>query len=68
MVMRPWMVPPHLSIMPFVSAPSGTTANSLAAQIDSASSPRACSALTTRGVSTSRSRSASMVSPPRSTQ
>eukprot|EP00966_Prymnesium_polylepis_P109882 2542620-Prymnesium_polylepis.1 len=62
MVMRPWMVPPHPSSMPLVSAPNGTTDNSLAAQIDLASSPRACSArgVITRGVSTSRSRSASM--------
>eukprot|EP00966_Prymnesium_polylepis_P187585 4348528-Prymnesium_polylepis.1 len=29
MVMRPWMVPPCPSIMPFVSAPNGTTVNSL---------------------------------------
>eukprot|EP00966_Prymnesium_polylepis_P124852 2887653-Prymnesium_polylepis.1 len=68
MVMRPWMVPPHPSIMPLVSTPNGTTVNLLTAQADSASSPRARSALATRGVSSSRSMSASMVSPPRSTQ
>eukprot|EP00966_Prymnesium_polylepis_P113280 2619677-Prymnesium_polylepis.1 len=48
-VIRPWMLPPCPSIMPLVSAPNGSTVSSLAAQTDSASSPRACSALITRG-------------------
>eukprot|EP00966_Prymnesium_polylepis_P178154 4125474-Prymnesium_polylepis.1 len=54
--------------MPLVSSPNGTTVTSLAARMDSASSPRVRSAPITTGVRSSRSMPTSIVSPPCSTQ
>eukprot|EP00966_Prymnesium_polylepis_P182606 4230927-Prymnesium_polylepis.1 len=67
MVMSVWMLSFWPWIMPCVSAPNGTTDNSLAARTVSGSVPLERSASITIGVSVSRIMSASIASTPCST-